>query len=239
MIHKFLFALLILTAQMSYSQTEQHISGRVVSADFALQAIDILNLVSKKTTITNSAGDFSILAKEGESIMFVSKNYYYKTTTIKQADFDNNNFIISLTKKPEELEEVVVFKMPSIKLSKDKAYEQGKINELVLEKAANTPKNRAVYDGTIENGMTKIIRLLGSHKENTKVEFKEFAKNNCNQNFYLEILKLKTDEINLFLEFCDADSKSKTILENVNVLSLMDFLFAKNTEFKKLPASVN
>nr|WP_315186020.1 hypothetical protein [uncultured Flavobacterium sp.] len=143
MIDKFLFALLILTAQMSYSQTEQHISGRVVSTDFALQAIDILNLVSKKTTITNSAGDFSILAKEGESIMFVSKNYYYKTITIKQADFDNNNFIISLTKKPEELEEVVVTRIASVKLSKDKAYEKGKINELVMNKATNTPKKQS------------------------------------------------------------------------------------------------
>ncbi len=87
--------------------------------------------------------------------------------------------------------------------------------------------------------MTKIIRLSGSYKENTKVEFKEFAKTNCNQNFYLEILKLKTDEINLFLEFCDADPKSKIILENSNVLSFMDFLYFKNTEFKKLSTSVN
>jgi hypothetical protein len=52
-----------------------------------------------------------------------------------------NNFVISLLRKPEELDEVVVFKIPNIKLSKDKAYEQRKIDELVLEKAANSPKN--------------------------------------------------------------------------------------------------
>ena len=57
--------------------------------------------------------------------------------------FDNNNFIISLTKKPEELEEVVVTRIASVKLSKDKAYEKGKINELVMNKATNTPKKQS------------------------------------------------------------------------------------------------
>jgi hypothetical protein len=58
------------------------------------------------------------------------------------------------------------------------------------------------------------------------------SKNSCNQKFYLETLKLKANEIELFLQFCEADPKSKTIAANDNTLSTMDFLFAKNTEFK-------
>ena len=44
-------------------------------------------------------------------------------------------------------------------------------------------------------------------------------------------------EVALFLEFCDTDPKSKTILENTNPLKLMDFLITKNIEFKKLPSA--
>ena len=45
---------------------------------------------------------------------------------------------------------------------------------------------------------------------------------------------LKPEGVALFLEFCDADPKSKNILDNNNPLSLMDFILTKNEEFKKL-----
>ena len=46
--------------------------------------------------------------------------------------------------------------------------------------------------------------------------------------------KLRPEEKELFIEFCDADPRSKTILEHNNVLTTMDFLYAKNEMFKKL-----
>jgi hypothetical protein len=69
-----------------------------------------------------------------------------------------------------------------------------------------------------------------------ELEFKKIASATCNQDFFDKTLQIKPDEIALFLEFCDADPKSKTILENTNPLKVMDFLFAKNVEFKKLQA---
>ena len=42
-----------------------------------------------------------------------------------------------------------------------------------------------------------------------------------------EIGHLKPEEINLFLEFCDADSDSKSVFINPNRLTLMDFLYKK------------
>jgi hypothetical protein len=53
--------------------------------------------------------------------------------------------------------------------------------------------------------------ILGSSKEKTKSK-KLFlkstfhgSKNSCKQKFYLETLKLKANEIELFLQFCEAD----------------------------------
>jgi hypothetical protein len=65
------------------------------------------------------------------------------------------------------------------------------------------------------------------------------TKASCTQDFFHKTLALKPNEIALFLDFCDADSQSKTLIENNNVLSLMDFLLAKNIEFKKLPTFEN
>jgi hypothetical protein len=84
-----------------------------------------------------------------------------------------------------------------------------------------------------------VLGLFIKEKEPEKealpeIEFATLAKNTCDQKFYLEKLKLKPEEIDLFLQFCDADPKSKKLIENTNVLSMMDFLSAKNIEFQKL-----
>jgi hypothetical protein len=67
-----------------------------------------------------------------------------------------------------------------------------------------------------------ILYLFVKEKEPTKekgpnVEFVVLAKNTCNQKNYLEKLKLKTEEIDLFLQFCDVDPKSNT-KRNYNIV---------------------
>jgi hypothetical protein len=71
-------------------------------------------------------------------------------------------------------------------------------------------------------------------KEIPEIKFYELAKNKNYQEYYSKSLNLKPQEIELFLQFCDADPKSKIVAQNNNSLVMMDFLFAKNLEFKKL-----
>jgi hypothetical protein len=52
--------------------------------------------------------------------------------------------------------------------------------------------------------------------------------------FFTHTLKLKDDEIALFLVFCENDSNSKKILKPESEFELMDFLFTKNREFKTI-----
>ncbi|MFV5699626.1 hypothetical protein ACM55H_14760 [Flavobacterium sp. ZT3R17] len=237
--------LLFFAVQSSFSQTEKLINGTVLYEKFPVGKVEVANFSSKKTTITNASGEFSILVKAGDELFFVSKNHDIKKIMVNQKTINNKNLIISLTLKPEELKEVVITKMPSIQLSTDKGYEQGKLDQLALEKAVRKPKILGINNGTIENGMDlmriggMIIGLFAKEKEKIKktvpeIDFTALAKSSCDKKFYLENLKLKPDEIDLFLQFCDADPKSKLLIEHHNVLSIMDFLSAKNIEFKKL-----
>lgn len=241
-----LILLIFFIFHIGFSQTEKRINGKVVCAEYSLQGIEVVNLVSEKTAMTDSKGNFSIFAKAGDMLVFVSKNYEYKRLFLDTQLMDKDNFVVSLTKKPEELEEVVIFKMSNIKLSKDKAYEQEKVAELALKKAAQHPKPSGVYDGTIANGVNlirvggMILSLFIKEKEKTKevpeIKFKKLVESSLNQDFFRKTLSLRPEETALFLEFCDADPKSKTVLESNNELVLMDFLFIKNVEFKKLPS---
>lgn len=226
--------LLLFQFQFSFSQTEKLLQGRVLSGDFPVEGVEIVNLVTEKTTKTNSNGRFSILIKADNMLVFVSEKYEYKRLFLDKEFLDKNNFTILLTRKPEQLEEVVITKisLPKIKFDKNIA------SQLTIEKAAINRKPTGVYDGTIENGMGITIPLGSGRKKIHQIEFKELVKKTNDEKYYLEILKLKPEELGLFIEFCDADPKSKTVLENVNSLSLMDFLLAKNIEFKKLPRLV-
>ena len=226
--------------QFSFSQTEKLIQGRVLSGDFPVQGIEIVNLVTEKTTTTDTNGRFSILVKVEDMLVFISEKYDYKRLFLDKEFLDKNNFTILLTRKPEQLEEVVVTK---VSLNSQGFFSQEVADEIKLEKGKY--RNRTIYDGTIENGADlkriggMILDLFIKKKEDNKesisiIGFKELTKTNYPETFFTDTLKLKPEEVALFLEFCDADPKSKIVLENVNSLSLMDFLFEKNIEFKKL-----
>jgi len=156
----------------------------------------------------------------------------YKKIFVKKEDL-NTKLTINLIRKPEQLDEVVVF---TKKAFPKVGFDKNIINQLTIEKAARNPKPYGVYDGTIENGMGLAIPIGGSRKNIHQIDFKELVKKNTDEKYYTDILKLKPEEIGLFIEFCDADSKSKEILKHPNPLKLMNFLLAKNSEFKKLPS---
>jgi len=196
--------------------------------------VDVINKTSQKSTTTNDKGVFIIEVKANDSLLFYTKDYYLKKLKLSNEQIEQNNLQVVMIKKPEELEEVVINQMNSIKLSKDENYKQGKLDDIDVEKRGGKLRT-GVYDGSIENGMTKIKRLFGSkNKTLPEIEFATLAKSTCDQKFYIETLKLKPEEIDLFLQFCDADPKSKTLIKNHNVLSMMDFLSFKNFEYKKL-----
>ena len=242
---KLLMLLFFIANHVTYSQTEQLINGIVLCEQLPVIKVDIANYNSKQVVITNALGTFSIAAKIGDELIFISKKHYIKKITVDQKGIETTNLIIYLSLKPEELKEVLVTKIPAIKLSKDAKWEQGKLDKIALEKAVSTPKVLGVYTGGIENGVNlmriggMIIKLFRKEKDVVKkelaqIDFKNLARSSCDKKFYLETLKLSPDEMELFLEFCDADPNAKTVALNENVLSMMDFLYKKNSEFKKL-----
>ncbi|HEU4789163.1 MAG TPA: hypothetical protein VFS71_05720 [Flavobacterium sp.] len=242
---KLLLVLSLFAYQFAFSQTEKLLKGVVSSDNFLLQNVDVINKTSQKSTKTNDKGEFVVTVKANDSLLFYAKNYYLKRLKVSKEEIGQNNLQVVMIKKPEELDEVVVEKTHSIKLKKDNAYEQGKRDEIDVVKSVEDIKKRTVYDGAIDNGMNfiaigkKILDLFRKEEEPDKevlpeIEFATLAKNTCDQKFFTYNLKLKPDEIDLFLQFCDTDPKSKVLIEHHNVLSIMDFLSAKNIEFQKL-----
>lgn len=164
--------ILFLVSQIGFSQNEKLIQGRVLCDDSPLQGIEIVNLVNEKSTKSNIDGRFSILVKAEDMLVFVSEKYEYKRLLLGKEFLDKNDFTILLTRKTEQLDEVLITK---ISLSKIK-FDKNIASQLAVEKAAINKKPTGVHDGTIENGLGIAIPLGGARKKILQIEFKELVK---------------------------------------------------------------
>lgn len=223
-----------LTYQFSISQTEKLLQGKVLSNNNLLKKVEVINKTAKTSTTTNDLGEFSILVKAKDSLLFFSRDYFFTRLKITQQNIDQNNIIVNMVIRPEELKEVVI---TNIKFDKIK-YDADAINNIdIFKRANNLTKTIPGYkDGTIANGMSLAIPFgFGKSKEKKedKSDFKKLITKTCPPNFFTKDLKLNPDEVELFIDFCDADPRSKNISEQNNILTTMDFLYAKNEMFKK------
>lgn len=241
---KLKIAFLLLVFQIGFSQSEKSIKGTVLSDNFPMAKVDVVNFNSKISTVTNNDGKFVLTGKLGEILIFIAKGFDLKRVVIDAEMMLKQDNLVVLVKKPEELQEVLIVKMPSIRLSKDQQFEQSKLDELAVDKIQKTLKNPGVYDGQT-TGLdffkiaNMISRLFAKEKKTVKVEsplivFKDLVKNNFKSDIYSKTLHLKEEEVALFLEFCDADPKARLLEKSNNQLVLLDFLLLKRDEFKKL-----
>ena len=213
--------------------------GKVVSQNNAIKGAEVINKTAQTSTTTNDLGEFSIAANVKDSLFFISKDYFISRLKVTSQNIETRNLVVNMVLKPEELNEVVVsnIKFKPIQLTSQE------IEEIKLN------SGRPTGFGTITNGIDfihigkKIYALLAKEKEikpkTREIDFKKLLTTSVPPDFFTKQLSLKPEEKELFIEFCDADPKSKTLLEHSNILTTMDFLFAKNDEFKKLKPKNN
>jgi hypothetical protein len=235
---KLLTTISLFTYQLSVSQTQKLLHGKVMSQNKALKGVEVINKTALTSTTTNATGDFSILVNVKDSLLFFSKDYFFKRFKITQENINTNNLVVDMILKAEELDEVII---TTIKFEPVK-FDREAISQIDVDKRN---KNLTRYitgykDGSIANGMSASISLGGGKKkkEETESDFKKLIRSTCPADFFIKDLKLKPEEKELFIEFCDADPRSKRLLENSNILTTMDFLYAKHKMFKELKSDV-
>ncbi|MDD5149608.1 MAG: hypothetical protein PHC28_03900 [Flavobacterium sp.] len=114
--NKTLLFILTLLYQISFCQTtdEKLIHGRIMAESGNVEGVNIVNLVNEKSTSSDSNGNFYILAKAEDLLVFSSVNLEYYRKIIEEEDLKLDVLIIKLTAKTTELKEVIVNKHPEI-----------------------------------------------------------------------------------------------------------------------------
>jgi hypothetical protein len=233
--------LFLLLSGICFSQTKL-IHGKVSYQDSYQKNIDVINYTTKKITKTNTLGEFNIEAKVNDILVFMSENFSDQKYYIKQDDFEKGYLTVRLVEKPVPLDEVEIRQVKAIKLEST-TYNGIKMAE--LEKQQSNPVNKDIYTGEIPMGMdfVQIGKMVGKlfkskdQKDRKVVEtmtFTDYAKANFNQSFFSKTLKLKPSQTTRFLEYCEADPQSKTVIGKNDELAMLEFLLVKKGEFEKL-----
>jgi hypothetical protein len=234
--------LFLLVSYACFSQNVKLIHGKISYQDSYQKNIDVINFSTRKLTQTNTLGEFTLEAKVGDALIFMSENFADQKYILKQEDFDKSILIIKLVEKPIPLEEVEIAQVKAIKVA-GVSYNDVKIAK--IEKDATRPKVNDVYTGEMINGVDfiqlgKMVGKLFKSKK-PKIEktaetlsFKDYAKTNFNDSFFTKTLKLQPADTYRFLEYCQSDPESKTVIEKNDELAMLEFLLVKKSQFDKL-----
>lgn len=256
-----LIVLFFSTFSFSQELPRTLLKGLVVSDSLEVENITIDNVTAKKVTSTDEKGNFSLMVKESDTLVFSGVSFKSSVLIISYSHLSESVLKIKLKVKVNELEELIVRPYTLTgNLETDSKNLKVKIIDLNLgnmdfsvydpefNKADNalqsiTPGTGNQFNGVNFMALGKMIggKLLKSKPKPKRIEFvtekifSDAVKEKFSPQFFTQTLKLKPEQIDLFLAFCDDTSlKSRDLLNPKNEFALIDFLIKKSEEYLKI-----
>jgi len=256
----FFFFLIFSTTVFSQDLPRTFIRGIVVSDSLEVENITIDNITAKKVTTTDGKGNFSLMVKEKDTLVFSGVSFKSSVLIITYSHLAEEVLKIKLKVKVNELEELIVRPYTLTgNLETDTKKLKVKTIELNLggmsfsdpspkdNKVDNALKNVMPGTGNQYNGVDFVAlgKMIGKavfkpKPKPKKIEFisdkifSEAVKEKFNASFFTQTLKLKPEEVDLFLAFCDDTSpETRSLLNPRKEFELIDFLLKKSEEYLK------
>ncbi len=220
--------------------TRKPLHGMVVNDSVNVQSGYVLNVNSNSRTFIKAQGYFDILAKTNDTLLFSSMGLKSKKVVLADKDFAVSVLRVKMNTLVNPLKEVVVTKTT---IKPNLGNIQNIIDREYFDDKQSSPDN-PLMPTEIKYGMDidRIGRMIwksffkenaNKDKEVYQGDFTEIVPKRMHQFFFTNTLKLKEDEIGLFLIYCENDPKSKALLKPEAEFELIEFLVVKNEEFKR------
>tara|TARA_B100000900_G_scaffold387898_1_gene379519 strand:+ start:7238 stop:7963 length:726 start_codon:yes stop_codon:yes gene_type:complete len=228
MFKKILF--LIFICQLSFSQNRELIKGKVIYRNIDVPAANVVNNTSQNTAITNENGEFEILARVNDEIIFSSVQYIIRTVRVSEDIMKNKRLIVQINQRVRELDEVVITPDDTDKFL-DLKEEQFKGFDYIADKSTKI-QNILTDDRQVINGLNfvNIFKLLTtlvdskSEEEKLNISPSEVLPYILDENFFSDILNLQPFETSDFLYKLDSDQKLKNLIIEKNQFLVIDHL---------------
>jgi hypothetical protein len=225
---KLFLILLLFLIQSLAAQNEKLITGRVLIKDATPQGIHVINLVNEKEAITNEKGEFAILAKPGDLVVFSATHVDYARKIIEPEDYNAGFLKVEMTSKIIQLDEV------KIRQSGIDAVSLGILSKPVKK---YTPAERRLKTATALNPTASVGTMMGGAigldpllnwisgrtkllKDELKVEKREIllyqVSGLYNKEYYINTLHINESQIKGFQYYIIEDEKFVEALQSKN-----------------------
>ncbi|KIQ22594.1 hypothetical protein RT99_05645 [Flavobacterium sp. MEB061] len=215
--NKTLFIFFLWITQISFGQTTgaKEILGQIFEQSTSVEGVNIINNETQVTAVSDASGMFSIVAKEGDVLVFSSVNLEPFKRRITIEDLKSNLLQIKMVAKEIELKEVVVNENANINAEN--------LGIISAGQKKYTPAERKVYTATSTPGDALLNAISGRTsmlKKEVQVEKKEalFRKIEYlfDEKYYTERLKISVEDIKGFQLYCIEDSEFAVSLNSKN-----------------------
>ncbi len=215
--------LLFFTTVCTWSQTsnEKLLRGKIVADSVSVARIDVVNLGNEKVTVTNNKGEFSVLAKADDILVFSSMTLEMKRMLVDEDDLKSETITIYMTPKINELNEVIVKKNAAEGIS------------IIPGQKHYTPAERKLYtatSGLLDAPLNWLSGRTEMLKKEIIVERKERMLNKVgvlyDDKYYIQTLKVPEIYIDDFQRYIIEDKEFAAALKVKN-RTMMLFLISK------------
>lgn len=187
------------------------LKGKIVSNEPIESGIQVENLRSKSSTVSDSKGDFSFFVQVGDTLQFSGATIATLQKVLSQSDLEKRIYVVEIHSEGILLKEVEIVNYKNINAVS--------LGILQKQPKSYTPAERRLYSA----GSSPIDALLNmfsgrtsSLKEIVEIEKKELLKEKLQRQFeetyFIEKLKIPKEYVNGFLYFAVED---KSLLQLV------------------------
>ncbi|MEK9603172.1 MAG: hypothetical protein VW127_01970 [Flavobacteriaceae bacterium] len=235
---KKIYFLLFLLPIGLMGQQRNPIKGRLIYRNVNVVAANVVNNTAQLNTITDGDGAFEIPVTEGDEVIFSSVQYLIRTVRITPEILKKNRLIITVNEKINALEEIVITpedtqKFLDLKEEEFKGYDYDRDKSTALE-------NTITSQGQLRNGLNIIniaklvAKALSSKTEEEKRNIKpsEILTYVFTDEFFVEDLNLKNDQVIGFLEHIDKNLPSQQLLKTGQQFQLIDYLISESQIYR-------
>ncbi|KGO88790.1 carboxypeptidase-like regulatory domain-containing protein [Flavobacterium suncheonense] len=261
--NKIQLLLLVMVPFFTLAQVDRSLlKGKIVADSLEVANVSVTNKTAGIVTMTDVKGDFRLMAKEKDTLVFSGINFHSSHLIVSHTHLADEDLTIRLSVKINVLDEIIVRPYTltgnletDTKKLKVKTIDIN-VKAAVAGLSAPQVKYSAVKEGmksvlpTTESSLTGIdLKYLGSllyqavfkpKPKSRKIEFitdkifSDAVKEKFSESFFTETLKLKPEQIDLFLAYCDDGSAAnRALLNPKKEFELIDYLLKKSEEYLK------